>query len=121
MVDNRRTGQTEKSVQDGVQNVVVPSVSAQAFSRVPRAPGLRAVNLRVWLAHYAHVKKYGNIRKKGCRFCWKGVEGIMASPKEVADLDEGRVAKGGGVDQEGPTSPTRGDGPGRGEDPVLWT
>lgn len=110
MANNKRTRADEASVQDGVQNVVVPSMPPEATVRVPRAPGLRFVNLKAWLAHNAHLKKYGNRKAKGCRFCRQGVAGIMATAKQVADVEPGSVAKSSGADEAGAATLARGGG-----------
>lgn len=105
LANNRRTRAAEAVAADPVQDVVVPPVSKKTAVRVPRPAGLRAVNLARWLSHYAHIKKFGNVKAKRCFFCAGGVNAILARPEKAEQLDDGPVVKSGGADQEGAASP----------------
>jgi len=111
MANNKRTRQSEAAVSNEVQNVEVPVVPENASAPVQRAPGLRAVNLRAWLSHNAHIKKFGNRRSKGCRFCRKGVAGIMAPSAKETPVDTYELAESDRAYPDRPTAPARsGDG-----------
>jgi len=86
-----------------MQNLGLPGMPAEAVGESSDDDGVRVLDARTLLSHYAHSKVQRGQKKRGCRFCSEGVGSVVKIIKE--EEPEPVVDSGDRSDEEGDSTP----------------
>lgn len=95
-----------------MQNLGMPGMPEEAAGQSSDDDGVRVLNARPLLSHYAHSKVQRGRRVRGCRFCSEGLGGVTTVYKE--EKPEPELDTSDRDDEEGDSPPSFDSGwPGR--------